>query len=132
VSVFAQTLEVLHPSAASLMATKDTLGALTLEQNQMGKGAEVAVPEHHLARAQVSAQVLEKTLFMLMQSADTLAAHRTGGQRHEGHQAQYGKAAAGFLPCGLGIGVLMGLGIGQSNASAIDDLDCSTQPEVCI
>jgi len=98
VIVLAQRLEVLHPSAARLMATKDTLGALTLEQNQIGKGAEVAIPEHNLARAQVSAQVLEKTLFMLMQSADARAAHRTGGQRHEGHQAQDGKAAAGFLP----------------------------------
>jgi hypothetical protein len=27
---------------------------------------------------------------------------------------------------------LIGLGIGQSNASAIDDMDCSTQPEVFI
>ena len=61
------------------------------------EGAEVAIPEHNLARAQVSAQVLAKTLFMLMQSADALAAHRTGGQRHEGQQAQYGKAAAGVL-----------------------------------
>ena len=98
VIVFAQTLEVLHPSAARLMATQDTLGALTLEQNQIGKGAEVTVPAHNLPRAPVSAQVLEKTLFMLMQRANALAAHRTGGQRHEGHQAQYGKAAAGFLP----------------------------------
>src|SRR4051794_22659687 len=80
VIVFAQTLEVLHPSAAPLMATKDTLGALTLEQTQSGKGAEVAVPEHNLTRAQVSAQVLEKTLFMLMQSADAIAAHRTGAR----------------------------------------------------
>jgi hypothetical protein len=130
VLVCAQTLAVLHPSAARLLATQDTLGAWTLEPNQLGNGAAVAIPEPNLARAQVSAPVLEKTLCMRRPSAEALAAHRTGGQRHEGHQAPYGQAAAGFVPCGLGRVVLLGLGIGQSTASALDDMDGSTPPEV--
>ena len=75
---------------------------------------------------------MEKALFMIMEVADAIAAHRTGGQGHEGDQSQDGKAAAGLLLRGLGIGVLSGLGIGQSNAGAIDDMDLSAQPEVLI
>jgi hypothetical protein len=61
------------------MATKNPLGTLTLEQHQIGKGAEVAVPQHDFTYAQMNPQVLEQTLFMLMQRADATAAHRTRG-----------------------------------------------------
>jgi hypothetical protein len=114
------------------MATKDAIDTLTLEQNQIGKGAKVTVAEHDLAPLEVRAKRLEEALFMIMEVADAIATHRTGGQRHEGHQAQDGKAAAGLLLRRLGIGVLIGLGIRQGNASAIDDLDLSAQPEVLI
>ena len=111
VIVVAQPLEALYPSAARLMATKDALSALTLEQHQIGKGAKIAVAKHNFAYAQLSAQVLEETLFMIMEVADAIAAHRTRGQRHEGHQAQDGEAAAGLLLRRLGIVLLIGLGI---------------------
>jgi hypothetical protein len=37
------------------MATKDAIGALTLEQDEVGKGAEVTVAKHNVIRLQVSA-----------------------------------------------------------------------------
>jgi hypothetical protein len=114
------------------MATKDTIDTLTLEQDKGGKGTEVTVSEHDLAPLEVRAKLLEEALFMIMEVADAIAAHRTGGQRHEGHQTQDGKAAAGLLLRGLGIVVLIGLGIRQSNAGAIDDMDLSAPPQVFI
>ena len=97
VIVLAQTLEGVHPSAAGLMATKDAIGTLTLEQDEVGKGAEVTVAKHDVIPLEVSAKLLEEALFMIMEVAEAIAAHRTGGQRHEGDQTQDGKAAAGLL-----------------------------------
>ena len=48
--ILTQTLEGIHPSAAGLMATKDAIGALTLEQDEVGKGAEVTVAKHNVIR----------------------------------------------------------------------------------
>jgi hypothetical protein len=79
------------------MATKDAIGALTLEQDEIGKGAEVAVTQHDLTPLQVSTKFLEEALFMIMEGAAAISTHRTGGQGHEGDQAQDGKAAAGLL-----------------------------------
>jgi hypothetical protein len=114
------------------MATKDTIDPLTLEQDEGGKGPEVTVAEHDLAPLEVRAKLLEEALFMIMEVADAIAAHRTGGQRHESHQTQDGKAAAGLLLRGLGIVLLMGLGIGQSHAGTIDHIDGSAPPHVFI
>src|ERR671915_752059 len=95
--VFAQTLDGFRPRPACLMATKDAIGTLTLEQDQVGKGAKETITEHDLAHLEVSAKLLEEALFMIMEVADAIAAHRTGGQGHEGDQSQDGKAAAGLL-----------------------------------
>jgi hypothetical protein len=43
-----------------------------------------------------------------------------------------GKAAAGLLLRRLGIVLLIGFGIRQGNAGAIDDLDGSAPPQVII
>jgi hypothetical protein len=48
--ILTQTLEGVHPSAAGLMATKDAIGALTLEQDEVGKGTEVTIAKHHVIR----------------------------------------------------------------------------------
>src|SRR5688572_19466794 len=95
--ILTQTLEGVHPSAAGLMATKDAIGTLTLEQDEIGKGAEVTVAEHDVVYLQVRAKLLEEALFMIMEVAEAIAAHRTGRQRHEGDETQDGKAAARFL-----------------------------------
>jgi hypothetical protein len=90
------------------------------------------VLRRNLARLERRAKLLEEALFMIMKVADAIAAHRTGGQSHEGDQAQHGKATARLLLWGLRIIVLISLGIRQGNAGAIDDLDLSTPPEVRI
>src|SRR5918999_3886914 len=113
--ILTQTLEGVYPSAAGLMATKDAISALMLEQDEGGKGAEVTVTEHNLTPLEGRAKLLEKTLFMIMEVAEAIAAHRAGGQRHEGDQTQHGKAAARLLLGGLRIIVLIGLGIRQGN-----------------
>ena len=75
---------------------------------------------------------MEETLFMIMEVAEPIAAHRAGGQRHEGDETQNRKATAELLLCRLRIVVLIGFGIRQGNAGAIDDMDLSAQPEVLI
>jgi hypothetical protein len=105
---------------------------LTLEQDEGGKGPEVTVAEYNLTPLEVRAKLLEEALFMIVEVADAIAAYRTGGQGHEGHQTQDGKATAGLLLRRLGIVLLMGLGIRQSNAGAIDDMDLSAPPQVFI
>jgi hypothetical protein len=51
----------------------------------------------NLVPLKLRAKLLEEALFMIMEVAQAIAAHRTGGQRHEGDQTQHGKAAAGLL-----------------------------------
>jgi hypothetical protein len=132
VIVLAQRLDGFRPSPAGLMATKDAIGTLTLEQDEGGKGPKVTVAEYNLTPLEVRAKLLEEALFMIVEVADAIAAYRTGGQRHEGHQTQDGKATAGLLLPRLGIGLLIGLGIRQGNTGAIDHMDDSAQPEVFI
>src|SRR5688500_8975622 len=93
---FAETVEGVRASASGLVTAKDGIDALTFEEDEIGRGAEVAVTEHHRARFERRAKFLEEALFMIMKVADAIAAHRAGGQRHEGDQAQHGKAAAGL------------------------------------
>jgi hypothetical protein len=71
VILLAQTLEGLHASAAGLMTTKDPIGALTLDQDKIGKGAKVAVTKHDLAHLKMRAKLLEEALFMIMEVAET-------------------------------------------------------------
>ena len=96
--VFAQTLEGFCPRPTGLMATKDAIDTLTLEQDESRKSTEVTVSEHNLTHLEVRAKRLEEVLFMIMEVAEAISPHRTGGQGHEGDQAQDGKAATGFLP----------------------------------
>jgi hypothetical protein len=51
------------------MTTKDPIGALTLDQDKIGKGAKVVVTKHHLAPLEMRAKLLEEALFMIMEAA---------------------------------------------------------------
>ena len=67
------------------MTAKDAIEALTLEQDQIGKGAEAAVTEDDVSHPHLDAEFLEKALLMVIEGPDPIVAHRTGGQRHQGY-----------------------------------------------
>jgi hypothetical protein len=79
VIVFPNSHPLVPGRCPGLMSAEDRVDPLLLEQYQIGKGADIAIAEHHIARGEKSAEGVEETLFMLMQGARGIPDNHTGG-----------------------------------------------------
>ena len=71
---------------AGMMLAEHRIHTVPLQQHEVRKGAEIAIPQHHIARCQKGAQVVEEPLFMFVEGAEGILDHRTRREGHQGHQ----------------------------------------------
>jgi|SoiMethySBSTD1v2_1073268.scaffolds.fasta_scaffold379615_2 hypothetical protein len=67
VIVLAEPRALLSMGRAGMMVAEHRIHTVPWEEHEVRKGAEMAIPQHHIARHQQGAQGVEEPLFMCVE-----------------------------------------------------------------